>query len=207
MKINKDITKVICSIEYKIGNQTYNPNSYNGWTCEEGCEFRYPVTYCVDKTAVEEQRSEKTNGIICDISPDCIDTIKYKFGSNHLYVGNGIVKVLEYLEDRYNLDFNKLEEEYKNRILEKMREMEQELNNGKVVKILRGNWIAGFNIPTGTYNFYYDDKLDRTTIFIIRDENKRDVLFSRDKKIYSVTLKENYTLSIYNDCLMEKPEE
>ena len=85
--------------------------------------------------------------------------------------------------------------------------MEQELNNGKVVKILRGNWIAGFNIPTGTYNFYYDDKLDRTTIFIIRDENKRDVLFSRDKKIYSVTLKENYTLSIYNDCLMEKPEE
>ena len=31
---------------YKIGKQTYNPNSYNGWTGEEGCGFKYPVNYC-----------------------------------------------------------------------------------------------------------------------------------------------------------------
>ena len=34
-----------------------------------------------------------------------------KIGSNHLYIGDGIVKVLEFLEDRYNIDFNQLEDE------------------------------------------------------------------------------------------------
>jgi hypothetical protein len=37
--------------------------------------------------------------------------MKYKFGSNHLFVGEGIRKILEELESRYGLDFNKLEKQ------------------------------------------------------------------------------------------------
>lgn len=37
--------------------------------------------------------------------------MKYKFGSNELYIGQGLMNVLEYLEDRYGLDFEKLENE------------------------------------------------------------------------------------------------
>lgn len=35
--------------------------------------------------------------------------MKYVFGANHLYVGDGIVEILNYLEETYNLDFNELE--------------------------------------------------------------------------------------------------
>ena len=35
--------------------------------------------------------------------------MKYKFGSNELYIGKGIIGILEYLEKRYGLDFNQLE--------------------------------------------------------------------------------------------------
>ena len=44
------------------------------------------------------------------ISPDSITYMKYKFGSNELYIGKGIIGILEYLEKRYGLDFNQLEE-------------------------------------------------------------------------------------------------
>ena len=43
------------------------------------------------------------------MQPKEVETIKYKFGSNHLYIGLGLIKVLEYLEERYSLDFNELE--------------------------------------------------------------------------------------------------
>ena len=36
MIVDENIAELICALEYKIGNQTYNPNSYNGWTGEEG---------------------------------------------------------------------------------------------------------------------------------------------------------------------------
>ena len=38
-----------------------------------------------------------------------IKYMKYKFGSNELFIGNGLIKALEYLEKRYDLDFSELE--------------------------------------------------------------------------------------------------
>ena len=35
--------------------------------------------------------------------------MKYKFGSNELFIGMGLIEVLEYLEKRYNIDFNEME--------------------------------------------------------------------------------------------------
>ena len=90
MIIDKNISELICILEYKIGNQTYNPNSYNGWTGEEGCGFKYPVNYCKNKEDMENHKLTKTKSLIDSIDPECIGTMKYAFGSNHLYIGDGI---------------------------------------------------------------------------------------------------------------------
>ena len=103
MKIDREMADLICELEYVIGNQTYNPNSYNGWTGEEGCGYKYPVNYCVSKEALENERLSKTKHRIDYIDPECIDTMKYAFGSNHLYIGDGIVKAMEILEKRYGV--------------------------------------------------------------------------------------------------------
>lgn len=49
MKLNKKTIELICELERVIGNECYNPNSFDGWTLEEGCSFRYPVTYIMTR--------------------------------------------------------------------------------------------------------------------------------------------------------------
>lgn len=34
--------------------------------------------------------------------------MRYRFGSNNLYIGNAVTKILERLEKKYGLDFNEL---------------------------------------------------------------------------------------------------
>ena len=40
---------------------------------------------------------------------EALTFMKYKFGSNELFIGKGLQNVLNYLEDRYGLDFAELE--------------------------------------------------------------------------------------------------
>lgn len=103
MKLTKATTDLICELEYIIGNQCYNQNSLNGYTLEEGCEFRYPVYY-----ENNEGDDTRTRSVIKNIDKSKINTIRYKFGSNHLYIGEAIFEVLERLESKYGLDFNEL---------------------------------------------------------------------------------------------------
>ena len=109
MKRNKDMANLIYELEYIIGGACYNPNSYDGYTMEEGCAFRYPVTYYLP----EYENLTKTRRKISGLPFKHMDTIKYVFGSNHLFIGEALVDVLEYLEERYDLDFNELEKQYK----------------------------------------------------------------------------------------------
>ena len=101
MKLTKATTELICELEQIIGNQCYNPNSLNGYTLEEGLEFRYPVWY-----ENKEGDDTKTSYKIREIDKSKIGTSRYKFGSNHLYIGEAIVNALEHLERKYGLDFN-----------------------------------------------------------------------------------------------------
>jgi hypothetical protein len=103
MKLTKATTDLVCELEHIIGSQCYNPNSLNGYTWEEGLEFRYPVWY-----ENKEGKDIRTNSIIKNLDKSKIVTIRYKFGSNHLYIGEGIVRVLELLEKKYDLDFSEL---------------------------------------------------------------------------------------------------
>ncbi|MBR4101007.1 MAG: hypothetical protein IKK51_03900 [Oscillospiraceae bacterium] len=113
MKLNEKTSKLICLLEYNIGNQCYNPNSYDGWADTEGCEFRYPVC-ALDKP--EDTELKKFRGNVSKnatyISENTVKSMMYRFGSNHLYIGLGIRDLLNALEERYGIDFEKLENEF-----------------------------------------------------------------------------------------------
>lgn len=87
MELTKEIIDLVCELETIVGNECFNPNSYNGYTGEDGCAFRYPVHWkdkdghrCSTKDEITEEEVEE------------IHTIHYKFGSNHLYIGTAIKK-------------------------------------------------------------------------------------------------------------------
>lgn len=112
MKLTKKMCKVIADIEFIIGRECYNPNSYDGWNDIEGCAFRYPINVPNENGEFTKVRSKITESILLDqkdITPKSIPYIKYRFGSNELFVGRGIINTLEYLEKRYGIDFNELE--------------------------------------------------------------------------------------------------
>lgn len=118
MKLSTEYISLISALEYCIGDSCYNPNSYDGWKDEWGQSFRYPLSI----PYVDDPSSEfKVRGTISSSYPlfgieavtsEQIMNMKYKFGSNHLFVGEALYHVLRRLEKRYDLDFQELEREY-----------------------------------------------------------------------------------------------
>lgn len=109
MKLNKTTAALVCILEYIIGRSCYSSSSYNGYTGEVGLNYRYPVSIYEN---LKQPKPNKCRGIVKDYDVAMIPTMKYEFGTNHLLIGEGICNVLNHLEERYNIDFNKLEEEY-----------------------------------------------------------------------------------------------
>ena len=103
MKLTKKTIQLICNLERLIGAECYNPNSFDGWTLEEGREFRYPVTYTDTEGVARKSRST-----LQDLDKKSVNTMHYKFGSNTLFIGIGLQKVLEYLEKNYDLNFDEI---------------------------------------------------------------------------------------------------
>lgn len=68
MKVTPEIAALIAQLEYEIGRECYNPNSYDGYTGVEGAAFRYPVTIYQDGDL------HKHRYIISSISPDEVGT-------------------------------------------------------------------------------------------------------------------------------------
>lgn len=57
MKLNKDLCELIVELEYIVGSECYNPNSYDGWNDVEGCSFRYPINVPNSERKYEKTRS------------------------------------------------------------------------------------------------------------------------------------------------------
>ena len=112
MKLTEDICKVIADMEYLIGSECYNPSSYDGWNDIEGCAFRYPVNVLDSEGKYRKIRSNINKSFYFDdenINEYTVNHMKYKFGANEMFVGKGLARTLEYLEERYGLNFNELE--------------------------------------------------------------------------------------------------
>lgn len=114
MKITDEMADLIFELEYLVGKECYNPHSYDGYTGDEGCSFRYPVhVYASSDSDDLEKIRGRVNGKnswYTHVDSNMVRSLRYKFGANHLYIGEGLINVLEYLEQRYNIDFNELEE-------------------------------------------------------------------------------------------------
>ncbi len=109
--MDKNVINLISELEYMIGSECYNPNSYDGWTGVEGLGYRYPVKYLLE----ESNELHTTRGEAKLTCPEAIDSMKYVFGSNHLFIGKGIYKILSELEKRYGINIEKLEAEYQSK--------------------------------------------------------------------------------------------
>lgn len=112
MELTKEMCKVVAEIEYRIGSECYNPNSYDGWNDIEGCDFRYPINIPDENGNYTKIRGNIATSRLLNpdcLTPNAVNYMKYKFGSNQLYIGKGIIKALEYLEERYGISFNELE--------------------------------------------------------------------------------------------------
>lgn len=112
MKLDKKMCALIADLEFIIGSECYNPNSYDGWNDIEGCDFRYPVNVPNGEGNYTKIRMNISHSSLIDekdITPNAIAYMKYKFGANELFIGQGIIKLLKNLEKRYNIDFNELE--------------------------------------------------------------------------------------------------
>lgn len=97
--MNKAVRDLICDLEWTIGDSV--ENSQYG-------ETRYPVTVVRKDGSYYKER-----GFVHDASKEEVESLKYTFGANTLYIGHALVKILDELEERYNLDFNELEKDRK----------------------------------------------------------------------------------------------
>lgn len=68
-----------------------------------GCTFRYPVYY-----TNPEGTEIRTKYRISELKPKNINSLHYRFGSNHLYIGDALVKVLEHIEEQCGIDIAEL---------------------------------------------------------------------------------------------------
>lgn len=207
MKIDEKMADLICELEHIIGNQTYNPNSYNGWTGEEGCSYKYPVSFCKNKEALENRELVKTKSKIKYIDAECVKTMKYAFGSNHLYVGDGLVEILEFLEERYDIDFNELEKVRTQKRKAKMNELAKKLKKEGSVNISDGRWEIGMDLQAGEYIISQDPAkaYSRYLSLDVCDKNGDTInhIFTDDKSVPLKLEKGNF-LSLRTNCILKK---
>lgn len=112
MKLTKNTAKLIYNIESIIGNNCYNGQADYGY----GDYIRYPVwayTTQGKEKVWEKFRYNTQYGTYPNIKPSEAKSLEYHFGANELEIGKAIIEVLEFLEERYNIDFVELEKNLK----------------------------------------------------------------------------------------------
>lgn len=109
VELDESLCPLIADLEHIIGSACYNPSSYDGNTGEEGCSYKYPV-FIPTKPYATKTRRNLNSAMRGKLSPGDVWSMRYKFGANHLYIGQALVKALQYLEDRYDINFKELEQ-------------------------------------------------------------------------------------------------
>ena len=195
MQLNRNMTNIICDLEYLIGSKCCNTNSYG----EEMTSYKYPVKYYANKNDYLSKDISKTDRVK-EISPKYISTMKYTFGSNSLYIGAGIVDILEYLEDRYELNFNELENSRHNIKVTELQQMYERLLAGEEIYVSRGRSVAGEDIPIGKYYFGVGCGGFSSTIEYKSKSGYHSKLFIHSNQF--IELKEGYTYYFKTDYLI-----
>ena len=178
MKVDKNTLELISRLEYIIGSQASNKNTSKGSKGKKGSRFRYTVSY-------RNNKSDKTLNSIKDelenLSKQQISTIEYVFGTNHLFIGDGILGILDELEKRYDIDFNKLEKERTQKRKESMMKMHRVFLKESELEIDAGRYECELDIKAGKYRITSDEK---AVVTILRSDKSK-------LKDDNITLKNN----------------
>ena len=98
MFLANEIVSLIAALEPIVGQCFYNEQERGGHY------FRYPI-----RLTRNGQDYEGKGGRILDLSQNDIMTLHYQTGANKLFVGCALVEVLQFLENRYGIDFAEME--------------------------------------------------------------------------------------------------
>lgn len=104
MSMSQERAELIAKLEDIAAECVYNQRNNYG----QGGFYHYPVAY----------RDPRYNNDLFDgkdgypIIPEVVGNLQYEFGANKYYIGNALDYVLNFLENRYNLDFAQLEADY-----------------------------------------------------------------------------------------------
>lgn len=108
MSMTQERAELIAKLEDLSAVWVYNKSNNYG----KGGFYHYPVTY----------RNPACNNDLFDgrdgypIMPETVDSLRYEFGANKYFIGSALDSVLDYLEKRYNLNFDQLEADYIKRL-------------------------------------------------------------------------------------------
>jgi len=102
MKMSNKRMQLLLELESLVGSECYNGNIQNwgpnGTFEGEGRDFRYPITF-VDESGNKIKRRYTDLSLPVSIAV----TGYYAFGANQLHIMRGLNRVLEFLENRYEL--------------------------------------------------------------------------------------------------------
>ena len=135
MKVTDKTVSLISDLEYIVGNACYNPDSYNGWTGEYGKSYRYPVWY-ITEFDDGDTYEDKTKYRLSNQSAKRVSGAFYKFGANHLCIGQALQRLLTHLEERYDIDFEELEETFKVGVSQKLGQTKSEKREQYIVTMI-----------------------------------------------------------------------
>lgn len=116
MKVDKKVCKLITEIEWIIGSQVYNPYVHDFTLDVTGFVYRYPVKFPTKDVNYVKIRSKVMSSKEInkkDITYNNLSNMIYKVGNNEFQIGYAIIKVLEYLEERYGISLYELEKNLK----------------------------------------------------------------------------------------------
>lgn len=103
MSMSQERAELIAKLEDIAAEWVYNKKNNYG----KGGFYHYPVVY----------RDPRYNNSLFDgkdyypVTPETVESLRYEFGANKYFIGNALDTILNYLEERYNVDFDALEDE------------------------------------------------------------------------------------------------
>lgn len=103
MSMSQERAELIAKLEDIAAEWVYNKRNNYG----KGGFQHYPVAY----------RDPRYNNSLFGgkdyypITPETVESLRYEFGANKYFIGNALDAILDYLEERYNVDFDALEDD------------------------------------------------------------------------------------------------
>ena len=103
--MNRCRLNLIGQLEYIVSQNCHNRYTRN-YDSTDGRTYRYPVHM---KNPNDHDAWYTYRGIISSATDKSLGTLHYEFGANDLYIGDALNQILNFLEDRYGIDFDDLE--------------------------------------------------------------------------------------------------